>query len=82
MLTLCSSDTEAHAEPIIAGMSGGSSVLEALTGRWENYTSLTCWFWVVFSALGPGALAAYLQTVGQETCTPSQAQVPSVSMLF
>ena len=40
--------------------------------------SLGCWALVVYSALGPGALATYLQTKGQATVPATPAQVRSV----
>ena len=37
--------------------------------------SLASWAVVLYSALGPGALATYLQTKGQATVPATQAQV-------
>jgi len=37
--------------------------------------SLGCWALIVYSALGPGALATYLQTKGQVTVPATPAQV-------
>eukprot|EP00192_Tetraselmis_astigmatica_P004521 CAMPEP_0117660632 /NCGR_PEP_ID=MMETSP0804-20121206/7070_1 /TAXON_ID=1074897 /ORGANISM="Tetraselmis astigmatica, Strain CCMP880" /LENGTH=436 /DNA_ID=CAMNT_0005467371 /DNA_START=375 /DNA_END=1685 /DNA_ORIENTATION=- len=60
---------------VLEGTAADVSLGQSLVSRWENYTDITCWVCVVFSALGPGALAAYLQTVGQSNVAPSQAQI-------
>uniref|UniRef100_A0A061R8Z7 Drug metabolite transporter superfamily n=1 Tax=Tetraselmis sp. GSL018 TaxID=582737 RepID=A0A061R8Z7_9CHLO len=60
---------------VLEGVFAGGTILGSLASRWENYTDPTCWLWVVFSALGPGALATYLQTLGQSSVSPSQAQI-------
>eukprot|EP00873_Tetraselmis_striata_P016737 jgi/Tetstr1/437001/TSEL_002740.t1 len=75
MLMLCIISMGWLALEVVEGVGHGISPASMLLSRWESYNDPACWLWVVFSALGPGALAAYLQTVGQATATPSQSQI-------
>ncbi|CAK0743539.1 hypothetical protein CVIRNUC_001478 [Coccomyxa viridis] len=42
---------------------------------WQGYQEPAAWLALVWSALGPGALAAYLQTQGQSKVPAPQAQI-------
>ncbi|KAK9908711.1 hypothetical protein WJX75_001852 [Coccomyxa subellipsoidea] len=48
---------------------------ESLVSLWEGYADPGAWLVLLWSALGPGALAAYLQTRGQSKVPAASAQI-------
>ncbi|BDA41739.1 hypothetical protein COCOBI_02-5320 [Coccomyxa sp. Obi] len=59
------------------GISAANQVVshESLVTLWEGYADPAAWLVLLWSALGPGALAAYLQTRGQSKVPAAQAQI-------
>ncbi|CAL8460827.1 g358 [Coccomyxa elongata] len=59
------------------GISAANQVVshESLVALWEGYADPAAWLVLLWSALGPGALAAYLQTRGQSKVPAAQAQI-------
>eukprot|EP00884_Botryococcus_braunii_P002767 jgi/Botrbrau1/12491/Bobra.0169s0038.1 len=48
---------------------------QSLLSLWPGYHNLPAWILLTYSAIGPGALAAVLQTFGQSHVPSAQAQV-------
>eukprot|EP00466_Bigelowiella_natans_P011070 jgi/Bigna1/145737/aug1.103_g20445 len=47
----------------------------SLLAAWPGYKNLSQWLLIAFSAIGPGALADWAQSVGQKTVSSSEANI-------
>ena len=62
--------------PLPSGCAAAASATRARLPYTSSNISAGSWALIIYSALGPGALATYLQTKGQATvaATPSQVR--------
>jgi drug/metabolite transporter (DMT)-like permease len=59
----------------LVAAAGMAAAGEPVTTLWPGYDNPLSWGVLVYSALGPGALAAFLHAKGQSVVPPAEAQV-------
>lgn len=60
---------------VVALRSSASTAAGAIQGLWPGWRSPLAWGILLYSAVGPGALADVLQSVGQSSVTPAETNV-------